>query len=455
MDKDDEHCYCGTTSGDILKIRIRLEKGENGIITVCPVLTSCLTRKIPKKKKDEPLCFSKGVTALILLKSGQMIVGTGNGTICRVVEKEMDTPSNLYNVTASSLPKTTTNKGKGEIRLLEVKRTSVHGSVTSITPRGDGHQLFIGTNTCQIYRINLMEFSCHLLYTCHSFPVLDVTFPYDCSQLFATCSKEHIRIWNISSGQELLPVTVPNMTCHSIEFMRDGKSIISAWDDGKIRAFTPRTGQTIFTINDAHNRGVTAITTTTDCKRIISGGGEGEVRVWDITASKQVLRETMKEHKGPVSCIKVRSNDKECISASTDGTCIIWDLQRFIRSQVIFANTLFKCVCYGPEECQLITSGTDRKIGYWEVYDGSLIRELEGSKSGSVNAMDISHDGQVFVTGGNDKIVKVWKYQEGEVTHVGIGHSGDINKLKISPTDQYIVTVSNDGAILIWSFPKL
>ncbi|XP_013789234.2 cilia- and flagella-associated protein 52-like [Limulus polyphemus] len=300
-----------------------------------------------------------------------------------------------------------------------------------------------------------MEFSCHLLYTCHSFPVLDVTFPHDCSQLFATCSKEHIRIWNISSGQELLRVTVPNMTCHSIEFMRDGKSIISAWDDGKIRAFTPRTGKIIFTIHDAHNRGVTAITTTTDCKQIISGGGEGEVRVWDITAEKQILRETMKEHKGPVSCIKVRSNDKECISASTDGTCIIWDLQRFIRSQVIFANTLFKCVCYGPEECQLITSGTDRKIGYWEVYDGSLIRELEGSRSGSVNAMDISHDGQVFVTGGNDKLVKVWKYQEGEVTHVGIGHSGDITKLKISPTDQYIVTVSNDGAILIWSFPKL
>jgi hypothetical protein len=29
------------------------------------------------------------------------------------------------------------------------------------------------------------------------------------------------------SKRELLRITVPNMTCHGIDFMRDGKSIIS------------------------------------------------------------------------------------------------------------------------------------------------------------------------------------------------------------------------------------
>ncbi|XP_014677656.1 PREDICTED: cilia- and flagella-associated protein 52-like [Priapulus caudatus] len=137
-----------------------------------------------------------------------------------------------------------------------------------------------------------------------------------------------------------------------------------------------------------------------------------QVRVWQITDAKQTLKETMKEHKGSVSCIKVRSNDKECVSASTDGTCIIWDLQRFVRNQIIFANTLFRCVCYHPSECQIITSGTDRKIGYWESYDGSQIRELDGSISGSINALDISADGEHFVTGGDDKLIKVWTYNE-------------------------------------------
>jgi hypothetical protein len=39
------------------------------------------------------------------------------------------------------------------------------------------------------------------------------------------------------------------------------------------------------------------------------------------------------------------------------------------------------------------------QIGYWEVYDGSAIRELEGSLSGAINGMHISQSGQHFVTG--------------------------------------------------------
>ena len=38
----------------------------------------------------------------------------------------------------------------------------------------------------------------------------------------------------------------------------------------------------MYCISDAHIHGVTAITTTSDGKRIISGGSEGEVRVWKI-----------------------------------------------------------------------------------------------------------------------------------------------------------------------------
>ena len=36
--------------------------------------------------------------------------------------------------------------------------------------------------------------------------------------------------------------------------------------------------------------------------------------------------------------------------------------RKFVRSQVIFANTLFKAVCYRMDESQIITGGTDRKV---------------------------------------------------------------------------------------------
>lgn len=66
---------------------------------------------------------------------------------------------------------------------------------------------------------------------------------------------------------------------------------------------------------------------------------------------------------------------------------------------------MFRAVCYRPDECQIITGGTDRKVGYWETYDGSQIRELDGSKAESINGMDIH--GKYFVTGGGDKLIKV------------------------------------------------
>jgi WD40 repeat protein len=47
------------------------------------------------------------------------------------------------------------------------------------------------------------------------------------------------------------------------------------------------------------------------------------------------MEASMKDHKGPVNCIVVKaSTDDECVSASSDGSCIIWDLNAGRRRQV-------------------------------------------------------------------------------------------------------------------------
>jgi len=165
------------------------------------------------------------------------------------------------------------------------------------------------------------------------------------------------------------------------------------------------------------------------------------------------LKFSMKEHKNYVAEIVIASSDKECTSASGDGTTIVWDLTKGCRKTVVFANTLFKSVCYGEDELQIITCGTDHKIGYWETYDGSMIRELEGAKAGSIDFMDITTDQRMFVTGGEDKLLKLWRYREGDCTHVGKGHSANITRIRIAPDNRSIVSVSEDGAILQWRFP--
>ncbi|CAF5115285.1 unnamed protein product [Rotaria magnacalcarata] len=210
----------------------------------------------------------------------------------------------------------------------------------------------------------------------------------------------------------------------------------------------------MFTVNDAHHRGVTAVAVTNDCRRIVSGGGEGMIRVWQINSNSQELLATMKEHKNAVVSIRINKSDTECVTASLDGTCIIWNLKRFVRNQVLFENTLFQCVAYHPEEYHILTGGTDRKIAYWEATNGAQIRELEGSKSGTINGLDIDSVGNYFVTVSADKLVKLWRYNEGDVHSVGIGHGSEVKKVKICPNTQHIISVSADGSIFRWKFPK-
>ena len=127
--------------------------------------------------------------------------------------------------------------------------------------------------------------------------------------------------------------------------------------------------------------------------------------------------------------------------------------RRCVRKQVLMGNTMYMSARFSPNGVQILTCGTDRKITYWETLDGSMIRELEGSGAGALNSIDISPDGQYFVTGGNDSVIKFWSYDTGETTHVGMGHAAIITACRISPDGKHIVTVSADGAIMIWKTP--
>ena len=97
-----------------------------------------------------------------------------------------------------------------------------------------------------------------------------------------------------------------------------------------------------------------------------------------------------------------------------------------------------------------MTTGTDRKVSWWEAFDGSAIRVVDGSETAEINSLDVSSDGTQVVTGGGDKDIKVWGYDEGACFHVGKGHSGAVTKVKFTPDGQKIVTVGSEGAIFIW-----
>ncbi|CAH0397744.1 unnamed protein product [Chilo suppressalis] len=452
VSSDDAYGYAGTTTGDMIKFSINYPPDPTASVANCkPTLIGCLAKCGPWKKGRRPdaVCYSQGIESILIMEDGCLIVGSGDGTVDLLDEINWkgDFPKGKI-----------VNPSKPFFKAL--KSTKLDGCITSLelmespSLRGDKRLLLAGTRTSEIYAINVTTFVPVMVVTCHRCAINDVAFPRRMSGVFATAGAGDVRVWCLETCQELLRIVVPNFTCSAVLFSGDGKSIVSAWNDGNIRAFTPLTGRLIYCIYNTHNKGTSALDMTNDGRTLISGGCEGQVRVWDIKPECQSLKKVLKEHKSPVSAIQVSPNNTEAVSAGTDGSCIIWDLISLSRRQVMYANTLFMCVCFEPQGCQLLTGGTDRRVAYWETGSGNLARELEASKVGAVNGLHITQNGELFVTGGNDQMVKLWKYQEGIYTHMGLGHAGAVTCCRFSPDASFIVSCCAAGSIIVWRVPE-
>lgn len=422
---DDHHAFLGTQTGDVFKVKIdRNEiRPPNEPDTVFPVMSECSRER-----------FAKGVHCLVCMLNPStgatnILVGAGDGTLTYL------NPS--------------LNKVAG-------KNVTLDGAITSITVHSG--KLGVGTDLSNKYDVAADLSSVTLKMSCHAGGVNDVAFPDGCPDLVVSSSTGDVRIWNTRTQSELLRIQVPNLDCLCTLVTGSGSSIVTGWNDGKIRSFYPETGRIKFVIPDAHSEKVTALEIASDDSRspwkLISGGSDGKVRVWNVSSSHRAMVASLKEHRGAVNCIKCNSDFTQCVSASSDGSCIVWDLERLVRIIAFFEPNLFLSVLFHPDESQFLTCGSNFKITYWDASDGQAIRVIEGG-DGPITSVDIERNGEFFVSGSDDKILKLWHYDDGIPVAIGRGHSGKIKAVKISPDQKQIVSVGSTGEIIFWEMPPI
>jgi WD40 repeat protein len=67
-----------------------------------------------------------------------------------------------------------------------------------------------------------------------------------------------------------------------------------------------------------------------------------------------------------------------------------------------------------------------------------------------VSAVTISPDGKRIISGGNDKIVKVWNFNTGKNVRNFTGHLESILSVAISPNGKFIASGSRSEVVKIW-----
>ena len=165
--------------------------------------------------------------------------------------------------------------------------------------------------------------------------------------VFATCGDDGIRLWELGTGKQLLHIPEDGcVVAECLEFSHDGKMILSGWSDGCIRVHTPETGKVVFVAQGVHPCGVSAmyiLSSGNMSSGLLTGGKDGQLRSWKMPSmysmqqkviGKPSLLMTVKEHTAAIVKIHVTKDQSECITASKDGSCIIWDIRKYVQNKI-------------------------------------------------------------------------------------------------------------------------
>jgi WD40 repeat protein len=147
-----------------------------------------------------------------------------------------------------------------------------------------------------------------------------------------------LRVWDVASGR-LLRTMANEQPILSLSFSADGKRIVSGDDDissddkpqGRIKIWDVASGKLLRALSGhpaGENSvefpgGAQSVSFSADGKKILSGGGEGAIKLWDA-ASGKLIRSIDSRH-GAVYTVKFSLDGSSIISSGVDGTMRFWN----------------------------------------------------------------------------------------------------------------------------------
>jgi U3 small nucleolar RNA-associated protein 13 len=103
----------------------------------------------------------------------------------------------------------------------------------------------------------------------------------------------------------------------------------------------------------------------------------------------------------------------------------------------------------------LLTGSQDRTVKRWNIPTPQSLATAKKAPRAiytrkahdkDINAIDINHNGQIFASASQDRTVKIWSVEEGEVSGVLRGHRRGVWSIKFAPKDTPIITGDNGPA---------
>ncbi|KAG1522649.1 hypothetical protein G6F45_011144 [Rhizopus arrhizus] len=234
-----------------------------------------------------------------------------------------------------------------------------------------------------------------------------------------------------------------------VQKAKDGQlEALIKWNDGMLALYS-------------HGNWVTAIATTSEAPdMVLSASRDKTIIVWNLTRDEVnygVPRKSLVGHSHFIEDLAISSDGQFALSASWDHTLRLWDLNsgNTTRRFVGHTNDVLS-VSFSADNRQIVSGSRDKSIKLWNTLGECKYNITEDGHSEWVSCVRFSPNPAtpVIVSGGWDKIVKVWDLTKLKLRTNFIGHNGNVNTVTISPDGSLCASAGKDGVVMLWDLAE-
>ncbi len=199
-----------------------------------------------------------------------------------------------------------------------------------------------------------------------------------------------------------------------------------------------------------HEGWVTSAQFSPDGARLVSGGEDGAVKVWDARDGKELW--SSRDEKAAVMAAAFSADGHRVAAGRWDGTVVIHAAKDGAVQVTLRGHTeSVAAVAFSPDGKRLASGSGDDTLRLWDARSGKLVRTFEQGNEYDVTAVAFSPDGNRIVSGDGENAVRIWDADKGEPLPALEGHEAVVSSVAFSADGTRIVSESWDRTVMIWN----